>query len=95
MKASNLEKRCAMKESFDDLKKDMDDACAFLRGFTLGRPGFTQRDGATAINRVRELAERLQAAFTDGAHSKEATQAAASAKGQILAANARLDLLRR
>jgi hypothetical protein len=84
-----------VKESFDGLKSAMDDACAFLRGFTLGRPGFTQRDGATAINRVRELSERMQAAFTDGKHSKEATQAAASAKGQILAANARLDLLRR
>jgi len=94
MKTSNIEKRCSVKESFDGLKRDMDAACAFLRGFTLGRPGFTQRDGATAINRVRELAERLQKAFTSGEHCKEATQAAASAKGQILAATARLDLLR-
>ena len=84
-----------MKESFDALKRDMDDACEFLRGFTLGRPGFTLRDGATAINRVQELSQRLQEGFTSGKHNKEALQAAASAKGQILAANARLDLLRR
>ena len=83
-----------MKESFEGLKSDMDAACVLLRGFTLGRPGFTRRDGATAISRVRELAERLQLAFTSGKHCKEATQAAASAKGQILAACARLDLLR-
>jgi hypothetical protein len=84
-----------MKESFDDLKRDMDDACAFLRGFTLGHPGFTRRDGTAAINRVRELSERLQVAFTVGKYNKEVVLAVASAKGQILAANARFDLLRR
>jgi hypothetical protein len=95
MKTSNCEKRSAMKESFDGLKKDIDEAREFLRSFTLGRPGFTQRDGTTAINRVRELSDRLQQGFLVGKHNKEVAQAAASAQGQILAANARLDLLRR
>lgn len=84
-----------MRESFDDLKRDMNEASALLRGFTLGRPGVTQQAGIAAINRVSELSARLQAAFTGGEHDKEVSQAAVSAKGQILAANARLDLLRR
>jgi hypothetical protein len=95
LETSNIKKRCDVRESFDGLKKDMDDACTFLRGFTLGRRGFTQRDGAAAINRLRDLSERLQKAFTNGKHGKETTQAAATARCQILAANARLDLLRR
>ena len=84
-----------MKESFEGLKREMDDACAFMRSFTLGRRGFTRRDGATAIQLVRELSERLHWAFASGDHHKEAAQAIASAKGQILAAQARLDLLDR
>ncbi len=58
-----------MKESFDGLKREMDEACAFMRSFTLGRHGFTRRDGVAAIGRVSDLCDRMQktlGAGTDG-----------------------------
>jgi hypothetical protein len=84
-----------MQESFDGLKQEMDDACEFMRSFTLGRRGFTRRDGATAIGRVRDLCVRMQEGFDSGRHGNETAQAVTSARRQILAAQARLDLLRR
>jgi len=72
----------------------MAEACEFLRGFTLGKRGFTQRDGVAAMSRVRELCSRLEEGFPTEAQEKEAGAALASAKHQILAAKARIDLLR-
>ncbi len=38
--------------SFAARKSDLDEACGFLRSFTLGKQGFTQQDGAAGIERV-------------------------------------------
>jgi hypothetical protein len=84
-----------VKESFDDLKREMDEACEFMRSFTLGRQGFTQRDGAAAIGRVGDLCERMQNDFGSGARGKETANAVALARGQVRSAQARLDLLRK
>ena len=84
-----------MAKQFDDLMREMDEACEFLRCFTLGKPGFTQRDGVAGISRVEDLCERLQKRFPSGEHEKEASNAVTSARNQILAAKARLAILRR
>ena len=76
-----------MPESYSDLRREMAEACEFLRGFT-------QRDGVAAMSRVRELCSRLEEGFPTEAQEKEAGAALASAKHQILAAKARIDLLR-
>jgi hypothetical protein len=87
------EKEDAVKESFDEQKREMDEACEFMRSFTLGRPGFTRQDGGAAISRLGDLCERMQKDFGSGTHEKETVNAVTSARGQIVAAKARLDLL--
>jgi hypothetical protein len=82
------------KPSFAAVKSDLDAACASLRGFTLGHPGFTQRDGAAWIERVRELCDRLGALFASGQYATRAATLIASARARARAAQARLDLLR-
>ncbi len=84
-----------MKESFDGLMREMDEACELMRSFTLGRRGFTQQDGVGVIDRVRDLCVRMQEGLDSGKHGKETAQAVGAARGQILAARARLDLLRK
>lgn len=83
-----------MADSYGKLKRDMVEACEFLRSFTLGRHGFTQRDGVAAISRVGELCERM-GGLASAENQKEASGIIASAKKQLLAAKSRLDLLRR
>jgi hypothetical protein len=80
--------------SFAHLKLELDDACAFLRGFTLGHRGFTLRDGFAAIRRVSELCDRLHQLFASGPHAGKAASAVASARTRVAAAEARLALLR-
>ena len=82
-----------MADSFGNLKLEMETACEFLRSFTRARQGFTRRDGVAAVERVRALCLRMQQ-VASGGHGKEAAQAVASARKQILAAQARLDLLK-
>jgi hypothetical protein len=82
-----------VKESFDGRKREMDETCAFMRSFTLGRPGFTRQDGVAVIGRLGDLCERMQKDFGSGTRGKETANAVTSARGQILAAKARLDLL--
>ncbi len=55
-----------MIQSFEGRKQELDEACEFMRSFTLGRQGFTQRDGVAAIGRVGELCERMQKDFGSG-----------------------------
>ena len=45
--------------TFDQLKKKLDAACESLRGFTLGRDGFTQRDGRNGIKLVEDLIDKF------------------------------------
>ena len=84
-----------MKKSFVGLKHELDEACEFMRSFTLGRQGFTQRDGVDGIGRVNDLCGRMQQDFGSGSLEKETGNAVASAHGKIRAAQARLDLLRK
>jgi hypothetical protein len=77
---------------FDKLKQKLDEACASLRGFTLGHPGFTQQDGLITIARVKELCCRIESL---GKKDKHALYAVSSARNQVLAARARLVILQK
>jgi hypothetical protein len=80
---------------FDDLKRNLSEASGQLRLFTLGGRGATPDYGEEVIERMRGLCERLKSKFASGKHAKEAAAAIAAVRGQILAAEARLALLRR
>jgi hypothetical protein len=82
------------KISFVDLKSEFDEACEFLRCFTLGQRGFTQQDGVAGVQRVSDLCDRLKVLFASGPHASEAVTIVASGRTRIAAANARLALLR-
>jgi hypothetical protein len=81
--------------SFEDVKLALEEACEFLRSFTLGRHGFTQQDGIAAIRRVVAQCNRLEKLFADGPDAKESQKIVASARPRVLAAEARLALLRK
>jgi len=82
------------KPSFARLKQELDDACTFLRGFTLGHQGFTQRDGVDGMQRVTDLCDRLSRLFASGPHAGNAATVVASGRTRVRAAQVRLDLLR-
>jgi hypothetical protein len=81
------------KASFGTEKEQLDEACEFLRSFTLGRKGFSQRDGVLAIERVNARCERLKELFSTGPYAKQMATIVASARARIAAAEARLALL--
>jgi hypothetical protein len=84
-----------MAESFVDLGLEMGEARESLRSFTLGRQGFTRRDGTEAIGRVNDLCERLEQEFGSGSHADEVAGTVSTARNQVQAALARLVILRR
>jgi hypothetical protein len=79
--------------SFAVQKIELDDACLFLRSFTLGQQGFTQRDGAAGIERVNAVCDRMIKLFASGPHAKQAAMVIASARTRVEAAQARMALL--
>jgi len=81
------------KSSFADAKQDLAEACEFLRSFTLGRHGVTQKDGIAAIQRVTDRCNRMEKRFTDGPDAMESKTIVASARPRVLAARTRLALL--
>jgi hypothetical protein len=81
------------KPSFADLKLELEDACAFLQAFTLGRPGFTRQDGLAGIRRVQDHCNRLEELFVGRPEAGEAVKAGESARAHVVAAQARLALL--
>ena len=81
--------------SFKDVKLALEEACEFLRSFTLGRHGFTKQDGVAGIQRVTDECERMEKFFADGSDAKESKAIVASARPRISAAKARLALLRK
>lgn len=83
------------KPSFADVKSDLEEACAFLRSFTLGRHGFTQLDGITGMRRVNAQCDRMEELFASGPNARESALIVASARPRIIAAQARLALLRK
>jgi hypothetical protein len=86
---------CMANLSFATQKADLDEACLFLRSFTLGKQGFTQRDGAEGIQRVNAQCDRLKTLFATGPHAKQAAQLVASARTRVIAAETRLALLQK
>jgi hypothetical protein len=80
--------------SFQDVKLALAEACEFLRSFTLGRHGFTQQDGIAGIKRVTNQCDRMEKLFADGPDASESKTIVASARPRVLAAQARLALLR-
>ena len=84
-----------MAKSFADVKLALEEACDYLRSFTLGRRGFTQQDGVAGIQRVADRCGLMEKLFADGPDAREATIIVASAKPRILAAQARLAILRK
>jgi hypothetical protein len=83
------------KSSFEELKLALDEACEFLRSFTLGRHGFTQQDGIAAIQRVTDLCDQMEKLFGDGANASKTKTIVASARPRVSAAKSRLALLRK
>ena len=82
------------RKSFEKLKAELDEACEFLRQFTLGQRGSTQRDGAAAIQRVGDLCDRLKEEFASGPKAQQVTSSLVAARGKIEAAKARLAVLK-
>ena len=78
--------------SFASQKLVLDEACLFLRSFTLGQQGFTQRDGVTGIERVNKQCDRLSRLFASGPYAKQAAMIVASARTRVAAAQARMAL---
>jgi hypothetical protein len=81
------------KATIASLKLELYEACAYLRSFTLGQPGFTQKDGVAGIERVSQLCDRLKK-LASGPKAEEVTAAIATGRNRITAANSRLNLLR-
>jgi hypothetical protein len=83
------------KSSFAEVKLALEEACEFLRSFTLARPGFTQQDGIAGIQRVTDQCNRMEKLFADGADARQSKTIVASARPRVSAAKARLALLRK
>ncbi len=83
-----------MAESFASLKQELEAACESLRQFTLAKPGFSEKDGVAGIELVTGLCDRMKS-FTPGSKSAEATSAVVVGRNCVVAAQTRLNLLRR
>ena len=81
--------------TFESVKRDLAEACEFLRSFTLGAHGFTQKDGIAGIRRVTTHCNRMDKLFADGPDARASKTIVASARPRILAAEVRLALLRK
>ena len=81
--------------SFDDMKLALEEACEFLRSFTLARHGFTRQDGIAGSQRVTDQCNRMETRFVDGANASKSKIIVASARSKVFAAMARLALLRK
>ena len=81
------------KSSFAALKLELEDACEFLRSFTLARPGYTRQDALAGIGRVKALCDRLMRLFASRPNAEAAAALAALARAGVAAAETRLALL--
>ena len=80
--------------AFDRLKNELDEACEALRGFTLGRHGFSQKSGREGIKLVGKLCDKLSKLPTKP-EGPNPTSLIALGRGRIKAAEARLALLKK
>lgn len=81
------------KSSFASQKNILEDACLSLRSFTLGARGISRRAGATRIDQVNVLCDRVAKLFASGPFALQAARVVASARTRVAAALARLALL--
>src|SRR4051794_30288431 len=96
MAESHSAKGDAMKKtSFEGMKSELKEACDFLRSFTLGRRGFSQRDGIAGMQRVTDQCNRMAKRFSSGPNAGESKMIVASARPRVSAAETRLALLRK
>jgi hypothetical protein len=81
------------RKPFAQEKTELEEACAVLRGFTLGQPGVTMKDGIAAMERVNTLCDRVKTRFAVGPHAGSAISLVNSARTRVAAAQARLTFL--
>lgn len=82
-------------QAFAELKQALDDACLYLRAFTLGRYRVTQRHGVVGMQQVRKLCDRMTQLFATGPDAIQSARLVTSAGFRLRAAEARLALLRK
>ena len=85
----------AKRHTFDTEKANLDDACRALRWFTLARRGATRKSGLRAVARANAICERMHDLFSKGPDALRLASILHSVRGQVLAAEARLNLLTR
>lgn len=81
--------------SFQDLRRELEEARSFLHSFTKGCRGYTPEDGRAAIQRLTSLCARMEEGFSAGAHARVVAPLMAEARAQIADAEKRLTLLQR
>ena len=81
--------------TFEQLKIKLDAASETLRGFTLGRDGFTQKGARSDITLVENLIEKISKIPKPGMGGQSPTTLIALRRGRIKAAEARLALLKK
>jgi hypothetical protein len=85
----------AKRHTFDAEKANLDEACRALRWFTLARRGATRKSGLGAVARVNAACERMNDLFSKKPDALRLASILNSARAQVLAAEARLNLLTR
>jgi hypothetical protein len=80
--------------SFQQLKTTLDDACATLRSFTLGKPGCTRKQGEEWMEVISKACANLNDGFGTGLQAQSVKSAVAIARGCIEAAKARMAVLK-
>jgi hypothetical protein len=85
----------AKRHNFDSEKAHLDEACQALRWFTLARRGATRKSGLRAVARVNAVCQRMNHLFAKGPDALRMASLLNSVRGQVLAAEARLNLLTR
>lgn len=81
--------------SFEQLRDELDAACASLRSFTLGQGRVSRKSGRLAIKRVGDLCDRLGALPPSPSGGPKRATLIAVGRGRIKAAEARLALLQK
>lgn len=85
----------AKRHTFDAEKANLDEACQALRWFTLAKRGTTRKSGLGAVARVNAACDRMNDLFSKGPDARRLASILISVRGQVLAAEARLNLLAR
>jgi hypothetical protein len=85
----------ARRHTFDAERANLDEACRALRWFTLARHGATRKSGLGAVARLNAACERMHDLFSKEPDALRLASILYSVRAQVLAAEARLNLLTR